>query len=66
MKARAQDWVAAGIKPLDALHVSCAEVAKADVFLTTDDRLLRAARHAGLARLAVNNPLPWLSEVLTS
>ena len=44
VKARAQEWMAAGPKPLDALHVACAETAKADVFLTTDYRLLRAAR----------------------
>lgn len=65
VKTRAQQWVALGLKPLDALHLACAETARAEVFLTTDDRLLRGVKRAGVARVAVNNPLPWLAEVLT-
>jgi len=61
---RAAELVSNGLKPLDALHVSCAEDAGADVFLTTDDRLLRALRRAN-AGVPANNPLPWLNEVLT-
>lgn len=30
-----------GIKPFDALHVACAIAARADLFVTTDDALLR-------------------------
>jgi len=32
-----------GFHPFDALHIACAETAGADLFLTTDDRLLRLA-----------------------
>lgn len=32
-----------GIKPFDALHVACAIMASADLFVTTDDALLRNA-----------------------
>ena len=33
-----------GIKPFDALHVACAVVAGSDLFVTTDDILLRKLR----------------------
>lgn len=64
VQSRARELAAAGLKPLDALHVASAEAASVDVFLTTDDRLLRTIHRAGVARMAVNNPLPWLHEVL--
>lgn len=64
-KARAQEWTVLGLKPVDALHLACAEGAAVDVFLTTDDRLLRGIQRTGGARVGVNNPLPWLNEVLT-
>lgn len=56
-----------GLRALDALHLACAEALKADAFLTTDDRLIRAARRtAGPAlRVRVANPLAWLTEVLS-
>jgi predicted nucleic acid-binding protein len=65
IKARAQEWIGQGLKPVDALHLACAEGAGIDIFLTTDDQLLRVIRRAGLARITVNNPLPWLNEVLS-
>ena len=58
---RFKSW---GISAFDALHLACAECAGADVFLTTDDALLRKC-HAMNAQLCmrVDNPLAWLSEV---
>jgi predicted nucleic acid-binding protein len=51
-------------KPLDALHLACAESAAADVMLTTDDRLIRVARRvSSQLRLRVMNPVAWLNEV---
>ncbi|RMD73126.1 MAG: PIN domain-containing protein [Chloroflexi bacterium] len=38
---RAQQFLAYGLKPLDALHVALAEAGKADYFCTCDDRLRR-------------------------
>jgi predicted nucleic acid-binding protein len=35
-----------GIKSFDALHVACAITAKADMFVTTDDQLLRKMKSA--------------------
>ncbi|MEI6809169.1 MAG: PIN domain-containing protein [bacterium] len=41
--AKAAQLVAAGLASKDALHVACAEFTKCDVFLTTDDDLLKKA-----------------------
>ena len=37
----AADFMRGGLMVFDALHVACAVAAGADVFVTTDDRLLR-------------------------
>ena len=48
----------------DTLHLACAESAGADVFLTTDDQLLRkVAAFADQLRIRVENRLTWLWEV---
>ena len=61
---RAVEIEALGFSPIDALHLACAESSGASVFLTTDDKLLRAAgRRAGDLKLVVRNPLAWLQEV---
>jgi len=62
---RAGRLVKLGFKAMDALHVACAERARVDVFLTTDDRLIKtAARQAEVLRMPVANPLKWLEEQL--
>jgi predicted nucleic acid-binding protein len=62
-RQRAVMLMAMGFKPLDALHVACAESAGVDVLLTTDDRLLRtASRRARDLKVPVANPLSWLEE----
>ncbi len=43
-RARGRELEKLGFKQLDALHLACAERGNADVFLTTDDRLLRRAK----------------------
>ncbi len=54
-----------GFQGFDAIHLACAEMAHADVFLSTDDRLLRRAVrfHHSLA-VAVGNPAVWLITIL--
>ena len=52
-----------GIKPFDSLHLAVAENAGVDVFLTTDDALLRKAQQMDL-NIKVANPVSWLMEVL--
>jgi len=62
--ARAKQIQALGIAAFDALHLACAESGQVDVFLTTDDRLLRKATvHAKQLNVRVENPLTWLREV---
>ncbi len=52
-----------GFGAFDALHLACAEGAGVDVFLTTDDGLLRRAhRLTNQIRVRVENPLTWLRE----
>lgn len=64
-KRRAVDLGRHGIKTLDGQHIACAEAAGSDVFLTTDDRLLKAAaRNPEILRVRVINPTDWLREVL--
>ena len=61
---RGEEVKGLGIKTYDALHVACAEHARAEVLLTTDDRFLRAAvRNTHQLRVRVENPLTWLQEV---
>ena len=66
---RAQALQRAGnFRSLDALHLAAAETLAADVLLTTDDRLLSAARRVGAAGgqiITVDNPLRWLTAFLT-
>ena len=61
---RAQQFETWGFSAYDALHLACAESGGADVFLTTDDTLLRkAAAHTKVLRVRTENPLTWLREV---
>ena len=63
--ARAQELKAMGFRTYDALHLACAEQATVDIFLTTDDRVLRiATRHTAQLKVRVANPLDWLLEVI--
>jgi predicted nucleic acid-binding protein len=50
-----------GFGDMDALHLACAESGKVDVFLTTDDKLVRrATRLTKQLYVTVDNPLSWL------
>ena len=61
---RARQLQALGFHDADALHLACAEGASVDIFLTTDDHLLRtAARVSADLRVQVVNPLRWIEEV---
>ncbi|MHC5752237.1 PIN domain-containing protein [uncultured Nostoc sp.] len=54
------------IKNFDALHIACAE-GNADIFLTTDNRLLsRALNYKNNLNIIVANPMLWLAEVTTN
>lgn len=54
-----------GFDPFDALHLACAEQGQVDVFLTTDDDLVRrAGRRTTELRTRVCNPVSWYREVV--
>lgn len=55
---RASNLQNLGFQPFDALHIACAEAADVDIFLTTDDRLLRkASAHINQLNVEVQNRL---------
>jgi len=54
-----------GFSSFDATHIASAERSQADIFLTTDDRLLKKARqNSELIKVLINNPVQWLAEVI--
>ena len=53
-----------GFKQADALHLACAENSNVDVFLTTDNGILRRAeRFSSQLQVSVENPYEWLQEM---
>jgi predicted nucleic acid-binding protein len=62
VEQRAKNFQRFGVKTFDSLHLALAEIYKADIFLTTDDRLLRIANKIDLNIIAAN-PVAWLMEV---
>jgi len=63
IEIRARQLHTYGFHPLDSLHLACAEAGNADVFLTTDDRLLRGVmRNRNFVQVASANPVLWLME----
>ncbi len=62
---RTQELMALGFRNFDAFHLACAELANADVFATTDDRLLALGRrHAELVRVRLVDVVTLTLEVL--
>jgi predicted nucleic acid-binding protein len=60
---RARELAKLGFHAFDALHLAYAETGQADVFLTTDDQLLRlASRFSTQLLVRVENPLKWIEE----
>lgn len=50
-----------GIKKIDSLHIACAIKAKADYFLTTDDRVLNKA--TVVKDIKISDPIGFIKEV---
>jgi predicted nucleic acid-binding protein len=62
---RAEELMKLSFKFHDALHLAFAEAGDADVFLTTDDRLLRKAKQSqNIFSVEVENPTIWLMNIL--
>ena len=60
---RAEELQGHGIKVIDSLHLAVAEASNLDVFLTTDDSLLKIAERISTS-IIVANPVTWFMEVL--
>lgn len=61
---RAAELIEAHFHAMDATHLAIAEELGVDVFLTTDDRMVRRAARGGIRlRIRVMNPLDWFREV---
>ena len=54
--AKANEIMKTGIKEKDAIHVACAIYGKADIFLTTDKRLLKFQTD----EIAIMNPIDFV------
>ena len=64
IEKRSIDLQTIGFSNFDAIHIASAERSQADIFLTTDDRLIKKARNnISLIYVKINNPLPWLLEI---
>ncbi len=59
---RARTFTAAGVKPLDALHLASAEAAPADYFCTCDDRFLKKARSLPNLKTKIVSPVELAEE----
>ena len=61
---RVRELITLGFPGFDALHVASAEAARADVFATTDDRLVTlGSRHAAELRVRVVDVVSLAREV---
>ena len=51
----------------DAMHIACAEVAKVDIFLSTDKGLTnKALANKNDLKVKIDNPLSWIQEEFKS
>lgn len=60
LKCRGKELEVLGLKPKDALHLASAEAARCDVFLTTDDGILKKLTQLG--EMKVVNPVNFIME----
>jgi predicted nucleic acid-binding protein len=63
IEQRAKYLVLLRIKPMDALHLACAETAAVDYFCTCDDHLLRRAKNISDLQTVVVSPLELIEEL---
>ena len=61
IETRSRELQTLGFAGFDATHIASAERGRADIFLSTDDRLVKKARrNIQLLDVAVDNPVQWL------
>jgi predicted nucleic acid-binding protein len=62
---KAEELMKLNFKYHDALHLAFAEAGGADIFLTTDDRLLKKAKQSpNFFQIEIENPTIWLMNIL--
>ena len=65
LEQRIADLTQLGFTFYDAAHIASAERSQSDVFLTTDDRLLRRSRQfPDQIKVKIDNPAQWLAQVM--
>lgn len=63
IEERSVELLKLGFSGYDAAHIASAERSRADIFLSTDDRLInRGRRNLEVINVAVDNPVRWLIE----
>ena len=60
IRQRAEQLELQGIKPIDALHVACAEAANSNYFITCDKRLINRCQELTIVTL---NPIDFIVEI---
>lgn len=64
VEQRAAELQKLGFSSYDATHIASAERSNADIFLSTDDRLIKKAKNkAQLLQMKVDNPVQWLIKI---
>lgn len=58
--ARAMRFHEKGFRPLDSLHIACAVELGCDLFLTTDDRILK--KRELITEIEVQNPVDYFTD----
>ncbi|MTJ08720.1 MULTISPECIES: type II toxin-antitoxin system VapC family toxin [unclassified Anabaena] len=65
IESRSAELQKLGFSSYDATHIASAERSQADIFLTTDDRLIKKyQKYSQLINVKTNNPVQWLAEVI--
>ena len=57
IEERASLFTNQGVRPMDALHLACAEAARTNYFCTCDDQVLRKARGIAFSEMQVVSPI---------
>ena len=63
IEAKTRSFANQGMRPLDALHLACAEAAQADFFCTTDDKMLKRAKSLKDLQVKVASPTELIKEI---
>ena len=58
---RSQEFEKYGLMGMDAVHIACAEKAKADFFVTCDDNLIKKLKRIDNIRIAFYNVIDFVS-----